>query len=136
MGTVGIAGFAAYTTLSTVIATAAGFVGLTLPFAVYVYASSAFALMSNPIILGAATLLGGGFTMSRANHQMRDRLMPMMIATSVLASTSGAPGDHLSRFVAELSRYSLMLQSADRKLAAEIKNTFPCLSRLTPGDRG
>ena len=130
LGTVGMAGFAAYTTLTSVIATAAGFVGLTLPFAVYVYATSALALLSTPVVLAAATLVGGRFAISRANRQMRDRLVPMMIATAVLASTADTPARSITYLVNELMRHSSMLQSADRKLGGQIRNTFPCLSRF------
>jgi hypothetical protein len=59
VGSVGMAGFAAYTTITSVIASAAGLVGLTLPFAVYIHATAALALLSNPFVLGAAILVGG-----------------------------------------------------------------------------
>jgi hypothetical protein len=68
VGTVGIAGFAAYTTLTSMIAASAGLFGLTLPFAVYLHATAALAFLSNPLVLGVATLLGGRFALARANR--------------------------------------------------------------------
>ena len=60
--TVSMAGFAFYTTMSVVICTVAGWFGITLPFAVYLGASSTVALLSGPIgwaIAGAALTVGG-----------------------------------------------------------------------------
>lgn len=47
--TVQLAGFAFYTTMSTVICTAAGFFGVTLPFAAYAGAASTVAFLSGPV---------------------------------------------------------------------------------------
>ena len=47
--TVAFSGFAFYTTMSTVIATSAGLLGITLPFGVYSGASSTVAVLSGPI---------------------------------------------------------------------------------------
>jgi hypothetical protein len=81
IGTVGLAGFAAYTSVTSFIAAAAGLIGLTLPFGAYTFATSALAFLSNPIIVGGAALIGGGVFVKRANRQMRDRLVPVMVAT-------------------------------------------------------
>jgi len=129
VGTVGIAGFAAYTTVTSVIATAAGLVGLTLPFGVYVTATSALAFLSNPFVLTAATLLGGHFALSRANRQIRDRFIPIMVATAVMAAAATPLPTGQSRLVGELARYFSALKTADRKLAAQIHNTFRCFPK-------
>lgn len=131
VGTVGIAGFAAYTTVTSVIATAAGLVGLTLPFGVYIHATAALAFLSNPLVLTAATLLGGHFALSRANRQIRDRFVPIMVATAVMAAAATPQPWGQSRLVAELARYFSTLKTADRKLGAQIHNTFRCFPKLT-----
>ena len=59
--TVAFTGFAFYTTMSVTISTAAGFFGLTLPFAAYTGASSLVAFLSGPVgwaIMGLAALTG------------------------------------------------------------------------------
>jgi uncharacterized protein YaaW (UPF0174 family) len=58
---VAMSGFAFYTTMSVVICTVAGWLGLTLPFWVYMGASSTVALLSGPIgwAIAALSVLGG-----------------------------------------------------------------------------
>ena len=59
--TVAFTGFAFYTTMSTVMATVAGWVGATLPFAAYTGASTTVAIFAGPVGWGIAgcSLLGG-----------------------------------------------------------------------------
>ena len=59
--TVYFSGFAFYTTMSVVMATTAGWVGVTLPFAAYMTASSTVAALSGPIgwCIGAVMAAGG-----------------------------------------------------------------------------
>jgi len=60
---VAMSGFAFYTTMSVVICTVAGWLGLTLPFWVYMGASSTVALLSGPIGWAIAALsVAGGLT--------------------------------------------------------------------------
>ncbi len=132
VGTVGITGFAAYTTVTSVIASATGLVGLTLPFAVYIHATAALALLSNPLVLGAATLMGGHFALARANRQIRDQLVPIMVATAVMASTTSETITNKSSvLVNELAQYFSIRCAADRRLRTQIDNTFQCLPKST-----
>ena len=59
--TVAFTGFAFYTTMSTVIATVAGWVGATLPFAAYTGASTTVAVFAGPVgwCIAGAGILGG-----------------------------------------------------------------------------
>ena len=59
--TVAFTGFAFYTTMSTVICTVAGFVGVTLPFAAYTAASSTVAALTGPVgwVIGGVLLASG-----------------------------------------------------------------------------
>ena len=102
IGTVGVAGFAAYTTVTSVIATAAGLVGLTLPFAVYLHATAALAFLSNPWLMALALLGGGHFAVKKGNRQMRDRLIPVMVATAVMAAVTGEPTNRRATALSEL----------------------------------
>jgi hypothetical protein len=56
-GMVSLAGFAFYTTMSTMICAAAGFFGITLPFAAYAGASTATALLAGPVGWAIAGIL-------------------------------------------------------------------------------
>ena len=60
--TVAFTGFLFYTTMSTVICTVAGWFGATLPFAVYMGASSTVAAIGGPIgwVVGGLLIIGGG----------------------------------------------------------------------------
>ena len=58
--TVAFSGFAFYTSMSTVIATSAGLLGVTLPFSVYTGASSTVAVISGPIGWAIALVAGTG----------------------------------------------------------------------------
>jgi len=84
-GTVSLAGFAAYTTLTSALAGMAGLFGLHLSFSTFIFATSTLAFLSNPFVLGGALLLGGGLLTRRANRQIRDRLIPVMVATATIA---------------------------------------------------
>lgn len=68
--TVYFAGFAFYTTMSSVIFATAGFFGITLPFTAYTGAASTVAVLSGPVGWAIASLaaLGSLIFIGRANH--------------------------------------------------------------------
>ena len=130
--TAGLKDCGAYTSVTSFIAAAAGLIGLTLRSGAYTFATSALAFLSNPIIVGGAALIGGGYLVKRANRQMRDRLVPLMVATAVMACASmdaqtTRPAALATRLAARLSARS----AADIRLRAQIDRTFPCLSKAT-----
>jgi hypothetical protein len=84
-GLVGVSGFAAYAALSSAISGTAGLVGMTLPFSVYMAASSTLAFMVNPVFVAAAVLGGGAVFERRAALQMRRQLIPLYVTLSALA---------------------------------------------------
>jgi hypothetical protein len=130
-GSVGIAGFAAYTTFTSTIASMVGLLGLTLPFAVYVHATAALAFLSNPLVTGAVILAGGHFGLARANRQIQDRLVPIMVATAVMASTTDEIARHASSdLVDEMARYCEIRLTADASVRRQIDNTFQCLPKF------
>lgn len=131
VGTVGLAGFAAYTTVTSSIATAAGLLGLTLPFGAYTFATSALAFLSNPLVLAGAIMIGGPWAIIRANHQMHDRLLPIMVATSVIAAVGPGGGTiHPTGMVRRLKRAPSLRAEADKILRKQIESTFPALPKL------
>lgn len=77
--TVEAAGFTAYTTLSSILASLSGALGLTLPFGAYTFASSALAILSSPVFVGptALVVLGLGW------HKIRSHLDTHLPATII-----------------------------------------------------
>ncbi len=131
VGTVGLAGFAAYTSVTSFIAAAAGIVGLTLPFGVYTFATSALAFVSNPIVVGGVALFGGHFAVRRATQQMRDRLVPVMVATSVIATTAANVQQVRPAVIAKLLEAAASARArADARGRAQIEHTFPALPKV------
>lgn len=61
--TVAFSGFAFYTTMSVVISTVAGWLGVTLPFAAYMATSSTISVLGGPVgwVIGGLMLVGGVF---------------------------------------------------------------------------
>ena len=127
-GAVGMAGFAAYTTLTSTIAAVAGLFGAHLSFAVYIKATSMLAFAANPLMTGPLALVAGGALVLRANRQMRDRLLPVMVATAVLAEAESAAGANTSALADSLARAHAAVGKADRKGKAMLRATFPCLA--------
>ena len=128
VGTVGVAGFAAYTTLTSTIATLAGLFGAHLTFAFYLKATSMLAIVVNPMLMGPIAFVAGGTLIRRANRQMRDRLVPVLVATSVMAGVEAVSGNVAAKLAERFRRaYDCQLQGG-RVQAAMIRATFPCLA--------
>ena len=129
VGTVGMAGFAAYATLTSTIAAVAGLFGLHLSFAVYKSAVSLLAAAATPWVTGPLAIVWGGTFLVRANQQMRDRLLPVMVATAVLADAdegSKVEGIDLAACFAQAHARAIQ---ADRQDRALLYATYPCLPK-------
>lgn len=74
-----VAGFEAYTTLTSAIAAAMALVGVTLPFGFYTFATSLFSILINPLILLPLALGGGGLLLKHQNKSMKKKLLPVGI---------------------------------------------------------
>jgi hypothetical protein len=132
VATVDLAGFTAYTSITSFIHAAAGIIGLTLPFGAYTFATSALFFMSNPIVAGGIAIVGGRFAIKRANRQMRDRLVPVMVASAVIAATDANAQTMRPAIIAKRLATALSDQTtADPRLRARIERTFPDLPKLT-----
>jgi hypothetical protein len=83
---VDIAGFTAYTTLSSLIAGLAGIFGITLPFGFYVASSSVMAVATSPIFI--LLLLSGGavYIDRKQGAKLKERVIPIIIFQLVLPS--------------------------------------------------
>lgn len=78
-----VAGFTAFTTLTSVIAATAGFFGLTLPFGAYVFATSALSILTGPIGI-ALIALGGGAILNYQNKKVRKSMIPIGVVQLLL----------------------------------------------------
>lgn len=95
-----VAGFAAFTALTSFMASAAGLIGLTLPFGAYLFATSALSILTGPIGIGLA-LLGGGALMKYQSDKLRRTLIPIGIVQLVLPVVieGEKPVVHASQFI-------------------------------------
>lgn len=82
--TVQAAGFAAYTTLTSMLAGIAGAVGLTLPFAVYAFASSALAILSSPLFFGPVAVITAGVGWWKIAGHLDTHLPATIVALATL----------------------------------------------------
>ena len=74
-----VAGFSAYTVLTTAIAATMALVGVTLPFGVYTFATTLFSMIVNPFILIPLALGGGGLLLKHQNKSLKKKLLPVGI---------------------------------------------------------
>lgn len=79
-----VAGFSAYTMLTSAIAATMALVGVTLPFGFYTFATSLFSLVVNPLILLPLALGGGGLLLKHQNKSMKKKLLPVAILQMTL----------------------------------------------------
>lgn len=78
-----VAGFAAFTTLTSFMATAAGLIGITLPFGAYLFATSTLSILAGPVGIGLA-LMGGGMLMKYQSDKLRRTLIPIGVVQLLL----------------------------------------------------
>jgi len=90
-----VAGFSAFIFAVEALAATAGLVGLTLPFAAYTTLTSIMAALANPFLIIPATLGLGYFLTERANKQIHDALLPILITQ--IAVSSSKEGNIISK---------------------------------------
>ena len=97
-----VAGFAAFTTLTSFMASAAGLIGLTLPFGAYMFATSALSILTGPIGIGLA-LVGGGMLMKYQSDKLRRTLIPIGVVQLLLPVVieGEQPTVHAEKFIAQ-----------------------------------
>jgi hypothetical protein len=127
---VGVAGFASYTTLTSVVAAVTGLVGIHLSFGTYMLLTSSLAGLTNPLLL-IGVLAGGGFFLTKnANHSVRGLLYPTLIATSVMsyAGSEGSEPD-LQPLIARIDELKAKVSVSDGAEAARLVSRFPGLGQ-------
>jgi hypothetical protein len=130
----GIGGFAVYAMLSATIAGAAGIIGLTLPFSVYLIATSLLAGVANPLVLLVLIVGGGAWWTRSANRRMQAELVPLLVAFAAMKSVDPEARGRSRALVAHLAdRYQEFLNS-DRDRRAQLRQAFPAFP-VTLGER-
>jgi nucleotide-binding universal stress UspA family protein len=130
----GISGFAVYAMLSATIAGAAGIIGLTLPFSVYVMATSLLACLVNPVVLSVATVGGGVFWVRSANRRMRAELVPLLVAFAAMKSADPEARGRSRALVAHLANRYREFLDGGRVRRAQLRQAFPAFP-ATLGER-
>jgi hypothetical protein len=126
--TVGLAGFTAYTTLTSVVAAVTGLAGIHLSFGFYMMLTSSLAGLTNPLILVPLLAGGGGWMTSRANQKIRGVLYPTFVATSVMSlATSDEPSTRAGAFVARIQELVTEIGTKGDLHTASLVGRFPGL---------
>jgi len=74
-----VSGFAFYTTATSLMATFAGLLGLTLPFGFYTGLTSTIAVLSNPLFIIPLLLGGGAVLVNHQNKSLKKKLLPIIV---------------------------------------------------------
>lgn len=123
-----VAGFSAYTTLTTAIAATMALVGVTLPFGAYTFATTLFSMIINPFILIPLALGGGGLLLKHQNKSLKKKLLPvgiLQITLPIIAQNRIGQVDS-ARFIEhwqkQVGRYEeLLIKRAEYKEAIREK---------------
>ena len=100
-----VAGFAAFTTLTSTMAAVFGLVGITLPFGAYMFATSALSIITGPIGI-ALFMAGGGYLLKKQNDKMRLSFVPIGVVQLLLpAVIEEAEHVDYEPFIAQWSTY-------------------------------
>jgi hypothetical protein len=126
--TVGLAGFTAYTTLTSVVAAVTGLVGIHLSFGFYMMLTSSLAGLTNPLLLVPLLAGGGGWMTSKANHKIRGVLYPTFVATSVMSlAASDEQPTRIDAFVARIHELIAEIGTGAGPHTASLVGRFPGL---------
>jgi|GEM_PF-4121757 len=123
---VGVSGFAAYTTITTILSVVS--FGL-LPFSAYLFATSFLAFITNPYILFVGLAGGAGWLSNKANKKIYRNMLPVFIALTVLSSQDR---DRLYDDEIEMVEYInglLDTQSEPSIKTKIVRKAFPCLKK-------
>ena len=90
--TVGVGGFSFYMGASSLLASMAGLIGITLPFGLYTALASSIAVLANPLFLLAALGGGGYWLISGKNKALKEKLVPMVITSLVVSGLCNEKG--------------------------------------------
>lgn len=83
-----VLGFSFYTTITSLLASTVGLVGITLPFGAYTMLTSTVAILASPVFL-IGLLGGGGYLMYRSqNNKLQKSLIPILLLQISLQNSS------------------------------------------------
>jgi len=85
-----VSGFAFYTTATSLMATFAGLIGLTLPFGFYTGLTSTIAVLANPLFIIPLLLGGGALLVNHQNKSLKKKLLPIILMQIALPFMSKA----------------------------------------------
>ena len=131
---IGIGGFAVYATLSATNASAAGIIGLTLPFSVYITAAALLTCATNPLVLAAAIAGGTAWWKTSANGKMQAMLVPLLVAFAVMKSADPEARGRSRALVEHLADRYREFVNGDRERRAQLRQAFPAFP-VTLGER-
>ena len=129
-GMVSLAGFTAYTTLTSVVSMVAGAVGLHLSFGTYVMLTSGLAGLTNPFVFIPMLAGGAAWMTGKANRSIRGVLYPTFIATSVMSHTASDQHDlPLDTFITRVGKLVGEISTGSGQPLATLVARFPGLGR-------
>ena len=121
-----ISGFAFYTTATSLVASFAGLLGITLPFGVYTGLTSTIAVLASPLFIIPVLLGGGALLVNHQNKSLKKMLLPIIVMQITLPFMSqGADEVSFKLFIAEWNRrfneYSNLQIELKKEDAEELK---------------
>ncbi|MCA0972266.1 hypothetical protein LCM20_16780 [Halobacillus litoralis] len=118
-----VSGFAFYTTATSLIASFAGLLGLTLPFGFYTGLTSTIAIVANPLFIIPLLLGGGVLIFNQQNKSLKKKLLPITVMQVALPYMSeGGDSVEFEPFIKEWgSRYQHYVQRQTALLENEAK---------------
>lgn len=104
-GIVEVSGFAFYTAATSLLASAASLLNITLSFGVYTKLTSTIAILSNPMFFIPLLLGGGALLVNFENKSLKKKLLPIIIMQITLPYMSGKTEEaSFERFIQEWNR--------------------------------
>lgn len=130
-----VAGFSAYMAAVNALATVAGILGLTIPFAAYTTLTSAVAVAANPWLLVPVLLGGGWYLTNHTNEKMRDNLLPVVVTQcAVQAAVDSFSNEDLSSLIDRYNdvadRYIEAKEEGDRDSYRSIEDKYVGISAV------
>jgi hypothetical protein len=96
-----VLGFSFYTTITSLLASTVGLIGVTLPFGAYTMLTSTVAILASPVFL-VGLLAGGGYLMYRSqNNKLQKSLLPIIILQITLQDSNSNEANRSLRFLVE-----------------------------------
>ena len=129
---VGVAGFSAYTSLTTVVAVVTGLLGVHLSFGTYTALVSSLAGLSNPLVMVGVVAGGATWMTRKANRSIRAVLYPTFVATSVMSNACREEEDLPAKeFASRIGSLIDQIESADGQHLDRLMTSFPRLGSVS-----